>query len=46
MDELDKEALDPKWFNEYYEFFDDDDKISDMQLKIYKLQMGEEDAKT
>ncbi len=22
MDKLDREALDPKWFNEYYEFFD------------------------
>ena len=22
MDELDKEALDPKWFDEYYEGFD------------------------
>ena len=23
MDDLDKEALDPKWFNEYYDGFDE-----------------------
>ncbi len=26
MDELDKEALDPKWFDEYYDGFDEEKK--------------------
>jgi len=45
MDKLDKEALDPKWFDEYYEFFDLGTDEPDYQEEVkFQKTMGEEDA--
>lgn len=56
MDKLDREALDPKWFNEYYEFFDLGTDIESQNIMMERMcpdyqdevnfqkTMGEEDA--